>query len=123
MQFGGTENLGLTSIANYINLFIVNANFPSTGAILIQLGISLLGSLIASAIIAWFSEKRFNQAMKKSQAMVTGALDSIDEKVSTIAQKTDRLPELVPIVSVIGDGIKRLAEVVDKIREGLEKTK
>lgn len=74
-------------------------------------------------LIALISEKRFNQAIRRSESNITSALDPINKTVFTIAEKTKRLPELVPAISTIGNEIKRLAEVVDRMREGLEKAK
>lgn len=98
-------------------------NYTITGVILIQILTGFLGSLIASAFIAWLSEKRFNRAIRMSERNITSALDPINNTVFTIAEKTERLPELVPTISAIGNEIKTLATVVDKMREGLEKTK
>jgi hypothetical protein len=98
-------------------------NCLTTGVVLIQIGTGLLGSLIAGLLIALISEKRFNQVIKRSESNITSALDPINKTVFTIAEKTKRLPELVPAISTIGNEIKRLAEVVDRMREGLEKAK
>ena len=98
-------------------------NYTITGVILIQILTGFVGSLIASAFIAIMSEKRFNQVIRMTETNITRALDPINKMVSTIAEKTERLPELVPTVSALGNEIKSLAEVVDKLREGLEKTK
>lgn len=98
-------------------------NYTITGVILIQILTGFVGGLIASFLIAIISEKRFNRVLKISETSITSALDPINKTVFTIAEKTARLPELVPTVSAIGNEIKSLAEVVDKMREGLEKTK
>lgn len=98
-------------------------NCLTAGALLIQIGTGLLGSLIAGLLIALISEKRFNQAIRRSESNIANALDPINKTVFTIAEKTKRLPELVPAISTIGNEIKRLAEVVDRMREGLEKTR
>jgi len=98
-------------------------NCLTTGAVLIQIGTGLLGSLIAGAIVAKISEKRFDQAIRMTETTITGALDRIDKAVSAIAKRTEMLPQLVPAVSTIGNEIKKLAEVVDKMKEGLEKTR
>ena len=98
-------------------------NCLTTGVVLIQIGTGLLGSLIAGLLIALISEKRFNQVIKRSESNITSALDPINKTVFTIAEKTKRLPELVPAISTIGNEIKRLAEVVDRMREGLEKAR
>lgn len=115
--------MGLTSIDNYINLFIVNANFPSTGVILIQILTGLVGSLIASAFIAWISERRFNRVISRSESNITGALNPINTTVSRISHNIQRLAGITPALSTIGNEIKTLVVVVDKIRKGLEKTK
>jgi hypothetical protein len=96
---------------------------PTIGVILIQILTGFVGSLIAGFLIAVISEKRFNRAVKMSESNITSALDPINKIVFTIAEKTKRLPELVPTVSAIGNEIKSLTTVVDKMREGLEKTK
>jgi hypothetical protein len=98
-------------------------NYSTVGAILIQILTGLLGSLIAGAFIAIISERRFNRTVKTFESNITSALDPINKTVFTIAEKTKRLPELVPAISTIGNEIKRLAEVVDRMREGLEKAK
>jgi len=123
MQFGGTENLGLTSIANYINLFIVNANFPSTGAILIQILTGFMGSLFAGALVALISQKQFNRAIKRSENNVVSALNPINSMVVTIAHNIQTLAGIVPAITSIGEDVKLLAQVTDKIIKGLEKTK
>lgn len=115
--------MGLTSIGNWVNLLIVSADFPSTGVILIQILTGFVGSLIASAFIAWISERRFNRAIEASEHNVANALEPINSTVSSMAQSVTRLGEAMQAVPVIGNEIKTLAVVVDRIREGLEKTK
>lgn len=115
--------MGLTSIGNWVNLLIVNADFPSTGVIFLQVLTGLVGSLIASAFIAIVSEKRFNRAVKKSEDNITAVLNPINSMVSGIAHNIQRLAGITPALSTIGNEIKTLAAVVDKIRKGLEKTK
>jgi len=115
--------LGLTSIANYINLFIVNANFPSTGAILIQILTGFMGSLFAGALVALISQKQFNRAIKRSENNVVSALNPINSMVVTIAHNIQTLAGIVPAITSIGEDVKLLAQVTDKIIKGLEKTK
>jgi hypothetical protein len=74
-----------------------------TGQILTQFFIGLLGSLLASFLIAVFSEARFNRAIRASGENIT----------SSMKQNT----------AVIANEIKKLTEVVDKMREGMEKIK
>lgn len=98
-------------------------NYPTVGVLLVQIGTGFLGSLVAGALIAKISEKRFDQVIRMTETNITSALDRIDKAVSAIAKRTETLPQLVPAVSTIGNEIKRLAEVVDKMKEGLEKTR
>ncbi|MGB8657801.1 MAG: hypothetical protein WCE90_08455 [Candidatus Zixiibacteriota bacterium] len=98
-------------------------NSIATGVILLQALTGFVGSLIAGALITMVSEKRFNRTIKMLESNIVNTLAPVNETVTVIAAKTDRLPELVPVVSAIGNAIKRLADVVDKMREGLEKTK
>lgn len=98
-------------------------NYTITGVILIQILTGFAGSLIAAVFVAIISEKRFNRVIRMSESNITSALDPINKILFTIAKKTEKLPELAPTVSAIGNEIKGLAEVVDRMREGLEKTK
>lgn len=82
-----------------------------------------MGSLIASVFVAKIAQRQFDRAIRMSERNITKALDPINKIVFTIAEKAERLPELVPTVSAIGNEIKSLVEVVDKMREGLEKRK
>jgi hypothetical protein len=82
-------------------------NYPTDGVLLLQIGTGFLGSLVAGAFIAIISEKRFNQGIRTAENNIINSLTpAINSSASTIAYE-----------------IKRLVEVVDKMREGLEKTK
>ena len=98
-------------------------NYTITGVILIQILTGFVGSLIASVLVAKIAQRQFDQAIRMSERNITSALDPINKIVSTIAEKTERLPELVPIISALGNEIKSLSKVVGRLREGLEKTK
>lgn|GEM_PF-4997597 len=115
--------MDLTSIVNYINLFIVNANFPSLGSILVQLFVGLLGSLIASLIVAALSGRKFQRAIADSEGNVLNALNPINTMVTAQAHNIQTLAQIVPAVNTIGNEVKTLAQLVDKIRQGLEKSK
>lgn len=115
--------MGLTSIANYVNLFIVNANFPSLGLILVQLFVGLLGSLIASFIVAALSGRKFQRAITDSEDNVLNALNPVNTMITAQARNIQTLAQIVPAVNTISNEVKTLAQLVDKIRQGLEKSK
>ena len=98
-------------------------NYTITGVILIQILTGFVGGLIASFLIAIISEKRFNRVIRMSESNITSALDPINKIVFTIADNIKRLAKMADTVSALGNEIKSLVEVVDRMREGLEKTK
>ncbi len=81
-------------------------NCPTTGAILITFFAGFIGSLLASYLIAQMSEGRLNRIISGSEKNILASLTPINNNTSIIASE-----------------IKMLAQVVDKMREGLEKTK
>jgi len=81
-------------------------NYTITGVILIQFIIGFTGSLLASYLIAKMSEGRLNRVISGSEKNIIASLTPINNNTSIIA-----------------DEIKTLAQVVDKMREALEKTK
>jgi len=101
----------------------VNANFPSLGSILVQLFVGLLGSLIASLIVAALSGRKFQRAIADSEGNVLNALNPINTMVTAQAHNIQTLAQIVPAVNTIGNEVKTLAQLVDKIRQGLEKSK
>ena len=113
----------MTNMRAWVNLFIVNADFPSLGSVLVQFVIGLLGSLIASLIVAVLSEKKFQRAITHSETNVLNALNPINATVAAQTQNILALTQIVPAVNVISNEVKTLAQLVDKIREGLEKAK
>lgn len=95
----------------------------SVDTILIQILTGFLGSLIAGLLVMKFSERRFNKAMETSEKNITSTLNPINSTVFAMAQSIQKLAGVMPVVSAIGNEIKTLSQVVDRIREGLEKTK
>ena len=97
-------------------------NSWSVGAILIQILTGFVGSLFAGLLVMIISERRFNKVMETSEQNITNAMNPINNTVVAISQSIQSLAGLVPVVSIIGSEIKTLSQLVDKIREGLEKT-
>lgn len=101
----------------------VTENFPTIGVIVIQILTGFVGGLVASFLIALISEKRFKRVIRMSESNITSALGPINKMVLTIAENVKRLAKMADTVSALGNEIKSLATVVDRMREGLEKTK
>jgi hypothetical protein len=99
------------------------ANYLSTGAFLIQILTGFIGSLIAGALVAQISQKQFNRAIKRSEKNIESALNPIKSMVATIAHNVQTLAGIVPAITSIGEDVKLLAQVTDKVIKGLEKTK
>ncbi len=98
-------------------------NFPTIEAILIQILTGFVGGLIASFLIGLISEKRFNRVIRMSERNITNALEPLNKTIFTIAETIKRLAKMANVAGALADEIKSLANVVDRMRESLEKTK
>jgi len=98
-------------------------NYLSTGALLLQVITGFIGSLIAGVLVALISQKKFNRAIEMSENNIMSALNPINSMVVTIAHNVQTLAGIVPVITSIGEDVKILAQVTDKVVKGLEKTK
>ena len=93
----------------------------SVDQILIQIIPGLFGSLLAGGLIAIISERRFNRAIKVSEKNIVSSIKPLNTTATSIAKDIKTLELLNRNTSTIATEIKTLAQVVDKLREGLEK--
>lgn len=91
------------------------------GQILIQFAIGFSGSLLAGILIATASERRFNRAIKVSERSIISSIEPLNTTTVSIARDIKSLEVLSITTSAIAKDIKRLAELVDRFREGEEK--
>lgn len=77
--------------------------------------------MLAGGFIAAISEIRFNKAIRGSEKNIIQSIEPLNTTALSIAKDIKSLELLNSTTSVIANEIKTLSQVVDKLREGLEK--
>ena len=96
-------------------------NYITANQILIQITISFFGSLFAGGLIAIISERRFNRAIRVSERNIVSSIEPLNTIAMSIAKDIKTLEGLNITTATIAKDINRLAEIVDRFREGMEK--